>query len=181
MSRVLIHELEGTHTTTQQSDQLAVLGRLERLERHNRWMGACLAPVFVLAGAVVLMAGQPQAKTGKPEKIVLRDDKGKERAWLGMANAGPVLRFRDESGKERLWLGLAKNTPGLVLYDEQGKRLWRRRVAMRPWPRLTGWRLRSPWNEQKPGVASNRNNRSSCGYSLQAPTRTGAESKGDWS
>jgi hypothetical protein len=109
--------------TDQPSDLAAVMGRLERLERQNRWMKRAGAVVLVLAGVAVLMGGQGQpGKTGEPEKLVLRDDKGNERAWLGMARDGPVLRFRDEGGKERLWLGLVKDTPGLAFYDDQGKR-----------------------------------------------------------
>jgi hypothetical protein len=106
----------------QPSDLAAVMGRLERLERQNRWMKRAGAAILVLVGAVALMGGQPQDKTGEPDKLVLRDDKGNERAWLGMGKDGPVLRFRDEGGKERLWLGLVKDTPGLAFYDEQGKR-----------------------------------------------------------
>jgi hypothetical protein len=85
-------------------------------------MKGALAAVLALAGAVTLMGGQPSATTAEPEKLVLRDGKGNERAWLGMAKDGPVLRFRDEGGQERLWLGVFKNTPALALYDEQGKR-----------------------------------------------------------
>lgn len=110
--------------TTQQADSAAVMSRLERLERQNRWMKRGAAAILVLAGAVALMGGQgrQQGKAGEPEKFVLRDEKGNERAWLGMAKDGPALRFRDESGKERLWLGVLKSTPGVVLYDELGKR-----------------------------------------------------------
>lgn len=110
--------------TTQKPDLATVMERLERLERQNRWMKRAAAPLLALAGAVVLMGGQPQpqGKTGEPDKLVLRDEKGNERAWLGMAKDGPVLRFRDEAGKERMWVGMSNNTPGLVFSDGQGKR-----------------------------------------------------------
>ncbi len=110
--------------TTQQPDFAAVMRRLEKLERQNRWMKRAGAVVLLLAGAAVLMGGQdqPKGKSAEPEKYVLRDDKGNERAWLGMAKDGPALRFRDEKGKDRVWLGLLKDTPGLVFSDDNGKR-----------------------------------------------------------
>jgi hypothetical protein len=100
----------------------AIAKRLEKLERQNRWMRGIAGLAFVVATAVVLMGGQSQSKDSQPNNVVLRDDKGNERAWLGMGREGPALRFCGEDGKERLWLGVAKSTPGLVLYDEQGNR-----------------------------------------------------------
>jgi hypothetical protein len=88
----------------------------------NCWIKGAVVVIMLLAGAMTLLGAQPQTRTHEPEKLVLPDEKGNERVWLGMGKEGPVLRFRDEGGKERLWLGLAKNTPGLVLYDQHGKR-----------------------------------------------------------
>jgi hypothetical protein len=107
---------------SQEQDLSLVIGRLDRLERQNRWLKAAATAVLVLGGAVVLMAGQPQDKTGDPHQFVLRDEKGNERAFLGITKDGSALRFRDENGKDRLWLGLVKNTPGLIFFDNQGKR-----------------------------------------------------------
>jgi hypothetical protein len=110
--------------TTQKSDPTTLMGRVEKLEQQNCWMKRAGVAILLLVGSAVLMGsqGQPQDKTAEPEKLVLRDAKGNERAWLGMDKDGPALRFRDEAGKERLWLGVLQNTPGLVFYDDQGKR-----------------------------------------------------------
>jgi hypothetical protein len=105
-----------------EADLASVSKRLDKMERQNRLMKCALAAGLLFAGAATLMGGQQKAKTGEPENFVLRDEKGTERLWLGMAKDGPVLRFRDEGGKESLWLGVTKHTPGLVLFDAQGKR-----------------------------------------------------------
>jgi hypothetical protein len=107
---------------TTETESAAVTKRLEKLERQIRWMRRGWATVVVLAAAMVLMGGQSQSKDSHPDNFVVRDDKGNERAWLGMGEDGPVLRFRGAEGKERLWLGVAKSTPGLVFYDEEGNR-----------------------------------------------------------
>jgi hypothetical protein len=103
-------------------DLALVTKRLEGLERQNRTMRGFGAIVVVLAAGMALMGGQSHGNNNQPDNFVLRDDKGNERAWLGMGKDGPVLRFRDQDGKERLWLGVAKSTPGLVFYDGQGNR-----------------------------------------------------------
>jgi len=106
-----------------ETERAAVTKRLERLDCQIRWMRGAWAIVAVLAAAMVLMGGgQSQSKNNQPDNFVLRDDKGNERAWLGMDKDGPILRFRGADGKERLWLGMAKSTPGLVFYDEEGNR-----------------------------------------------------------
>ena len=107
---------------TTDTEFASVAKRLERLESQNRWMRGLGAMVFVLAAAMVLMGGQSQNKSSQPDNFVVRDDRGNERAWLGMGTDGPALRFRGEDGKERLWLGIVKSTPGVVFYDEQGNR-----------------------------------------------------------
>jgi hypothetical protein len=80
------------------------------------------AMVVVLAAAMVLMGGQLQSKNSQPNNVVVRDDKGNERVWLGVGKDGPILRFRGEDGTERIRLEMSKNSPALVFYDAQGNR-----------------------------------------------------------
>jgi hypothetical protein len=111
-------------TTQQTTDQAAILQRLDRLERQNRWMKRGGAVLLVLVGAAALMGSQAPAKdrTDDSNAFILRDRAGKERAGLTLAANGPVLRFLDEGGKERLRLGMFKDVPGFVFYDSRGKR-----------------------------------------------------------
>src|SRR6516162_2800811 len=107
--------------TIQETDIAAVKRRLERIEQQCRLTKAAMAVVIVVASTVMLMGGQPEGKKGEPDRFVVRDAKGQERASLEMGKEGAALRFLDEGGKQRLWLGIANNTPGLVFYDGQGQ------------------------------------------------------------
>jgi hypothetical protein len=111
-------------TTQQTTDQAAILQRLDRLERQNRWMKRGGAIVLVLAGAAALMGSQapPNDRADDSKAFILRDQTGKERAGLTLAADGPVLRFFDDGGMERLRLGMFKDVPGFVFYDANGKR-----------------------------------------------------------
>lgn len=102
-----------------------LLSRLERLERQNGWLKRVGVAALALVGLAVLVAARQPSGDEKrePEKqLVVRDDKGKERAWLGVDEDGPALRFSDDKGKQRLWLGVVKEVPALEFSDGDGKR-----------------------------------------------------------
>lgn len=123
--------------------------RLERQARFFRWTTVVLA---VVAGSFIVMGLEPggdksigrfrQIDTGH---VVLRDQDGQMRAWLGIAEGGPRLIFFDYQGQQRLGvgmtrqgepalgifdvgqneravLGIVEGWPGLVLRDPQGKK-----------------------------------------------------------
>jgi hypothetical protein len=130
--------------------------RVARLERENRWFRMTAVTVALIGGAALLMAfasgdegGLTRAKQLDCGTIVIRDNDGQMRAWLGVAEGGPRLIFFDQSGQQRLGVGMTKEGlpalgifdigenprvvlgmmegwPGLVMRDPQG----RKRVAM---------------------------------------------------
>lgn len=63
----------------------ALLARVEKLERQNRWMHACLTCVLLAgAGAVLLAAKAADSdKTIEATQIILRDEDGNKRVVLG--------------------------------------------------------------------------------------------------
>jgi hypothetical protein len=99
----------------------AILRRLERLERENRWLkrgGLCVA---VIAAVILLTGSQDQAKKSmQGERFSVMDARGKERAYLGMGVTGPVLRFLDENGDERSGLEMSRTGIVLRLLDARG-------------------------------------------------------------
>lgn len=104
------------------ADLRPVLDRLEKLERHNRWLRRALATVVVVAGlGLVAGADTGAKKQGDPANLVLRDAQGKERAALVMGTDGPVLRFLDAQGKARGGISLLPGGMALRLVDAGGK------------------------------------------------------------
>jgi hypothetical protein len=134
----------------------SIQDRVARLERENRWFRRAALAVTLLGGAAFLMAfaagedgGIGRFKQVDCGHIVIRDNDGQMRAWLGIAEGGPRLIFFDQSGHQRLGVGMTKEGlpalgifdigenprvvlgmmegwPGLVMRDPQG----RKRVAL---------------------------------------------------
>jgi hypothetical protein len=101
----------------------AILARLERLERENRWLKRAAVVLVVLAGTGLLTAAQNTSKDKvmQGQRFSLRDASGNERAWLGMGKAGgPQLRFLDANGDERAAFEMANNAMTLQLLDAKG-------------------------------------------------------------
>ena len=98
---------------------------LGRQKRRNRWLlGAVLVIAVISIIALAQMAGT--SKQIRARSILIEDEKGQRRAWLGVDNDGPTLSLWDENGETRAILVVGKGGPGLVLSDEKG----RRRAAM---------------------------------------------------
>ena len=112
--------------------------RLERLEReltrtkrHNRWLlaiGGTVVLTLVLARVFSggLNTAQAQGKGSEKKVIiadqfVLKDERGKVRALLGMIEGWPALILSDEKSQMRAALSVKKDAPMLTLYDEKGK------------------------------------------------------------
>jgi len=95
--------------------------RLDRVERENRWFKKAGVVALALIAGVVLMGqatGGKVAKVIEAEEFVVRDQKGKMRAWLGTSEArewvGLTLFTQDED--VGLQLRLFEDRPGLALY-----------------------------------------------------------------
>jgi hypothetical protein len=79
--------------------------RLERLERQNRGLKLGVLGAVAAACALVVVGAVPSQRVVEAEKFVLRDDAGRERAVLEMANDKPALRLYDAAGKKRTSIG----------------------------------------------------------------------------
>jgi len=108
-----------------QANDLAIVTRLERLERQQRRWRA-LAIVAALGVTTLGLMGQRQAgRTVEAERFVLRDAEGRARAELLIVDnkeQSVALRFKDADGSPRLTLG-TENGAALVVLNEQGGKL----------------------------------------------------------
>ncbi|MFA4903337.1 MAG: hypothetical protein WC600_11415 [Desulfobaccales bacterium] len=104
----------------------AVYDRLEELERQNRGRG--FFRTVVLGLLVVVLATQAFlfSRTQTPnsplevQSLMVRDQNGYIRAWLGEKDGKLALNLRDQHGKLRAVMGLgADGAPALILYDEK--------------------------------------------------------------
>ena len=103
---------------------------LGRIKRRNRWL---LGAILVLLGGLVAAGvfktmitpvqaqGAGTVKEVRARKILIEDENGKMRAWLGVNNDGPALSLWDEKGTPRAWLTVGHYGPRLSLWDEKGK------------------------------------------------------------
>lgn len=99
--------------------------RLDRLERHNRYLklaGALLLTGMLVSGAMA----QGFSPVVEAERLVLKDRAGRARAAFGLAGDGsPVLSFNDEDGMTRLLLGIVNGEARLNVASRDGKIVWK--------------------------------------------------------
>ncbi|MFI5342135.1 MAG: hypothetical protein ACHQ7N_20145 [Candidatus Methylomirabilales bacterium] len=108
--------------TAQAPELVAVVARLEKVERQNRRLRGAGIAVLVLAAAGLLMGqAMPKTRIVEAEEFVLRDAAGKVRAMLGATKDWEGLNLYDENDRVRVRLDLRKDGPGLTLYEENGK------------------------------------------------------------
>ena len=100
--------------------------RLEALEQQNR--GRKFFRTILLGLLAVILATQAflffrtQTANGPLEvqSLMVRDQNGQLRAWLGEKDGKLALNLRDQKGKLRAVMGLGVNgSPALILYDEK--------------------------------------------------------------
>lgn len=114
----------------------SMMQRLTRLERQNRWLKRGLGTVFVLLGSLVFMGAttiQDQLQALRElhitqletERIVLRDNTGMMRGWIGTAENGSHIIFYDSNGRQKAGFGVTKAfEPALAFFDpDQNQRL----------------------------------------------------------
>jgi hypothetical protein len=99
--------------------------RLEELERKDRGRGffrtALLGLLAVILATQTFLLMRPQSPKGplEVENLMVRDQNGNLRAWLGEKDGKLALNLRDQQGRLRAALGLGSDgSPAFVLYDE---------------------------------------------------------------
>jgi hypothetical protein len=105
---------------------IAVYDRLEELERQNRGRGFFrtvllgLLAVVLATQAFLFFRAQTHKGPLEVQSLMVRDQKGYIRAWLGEKDGELALNLRDQNGKLRSIMGLGKDgSPALILYDEK--------------------------------------------------------------
>lgn len=101
--------------------------RVARLERENRFLKGAGLAVLVAGGSILAMSfgggdagegGMGQFKQVDTGHLVLRDNDGQMRAWLGIAEGGPRIVFFDASGQQRMGVGMTRQgEPALGIFD----------------------------------------------------------------
>jgi hypothetical protein len=104
----------------------AVYDRLEELERQNRGRGffrtVLLGLLAVILATQAFLFFRTQTSKGPLEvqSLMVRDQNGYVRAWLGEQDGTLALNLRDRQGKLRAVMGLEKDgSPALIIYDEK--------------------------------------------------------------
>jgi hypothetical protein len=103
-----------------------VYDRLEELERHNRGRGffrtilVGLLAVILATQAFLFLREQTPRGPIEIQSLMVRDQNGYPRAWLGEKDGKLALTLRDQQGKLRVVMGLGKDSaPALIFYDEE--------------------------------------------------------------
>jgi hypothetical protein len=104
--------------TEQSSEIAAILGRVEKLERHNRWLKLAGLALAVAAGAALLMGQARASRTVTANRFVLADAQGRTRAELRIVEGNPQFWLVDARGRTRAMLAIVGGEPGLVLSSD---------------------------------------------------------------
>ncbi len=95
--------------STHDEAYVAVVNRLDRLERQNRRMRTGGIVLLLLVGTVLLAAfTEPQQKIVEAEQFVVIDPSGTTRAQFGYYDGSIVLRLK-EAGGSAVMLGVRPN------------------------------------------------------------------------
>ena len=99
-----------------------LIGRIERLEKHNRQINRLAAAALLCAGALLLMGQTASKKIVEANEFVLRDNSGNARARLSMSEIGPEMVLLDETGGTRVRLRGSTLLGGEVsVFNRQGE------------------------------------------------------------
>jgi len=115
----------------------ALYDRLDALEQQNQgrrfFRTVLLGLLAVILATQAFLFFRTPSSTGALEvqNLMVRDQNGAIRAWLGEKNGKLALDLKDRQGKLRAALGLGSDdSPALVLYDEKQ----RVRAELQLWP-----------------------------------------------
>jgi hypothetical protein len=105
-------------------DLQQVLTRLDKLERHNRRLKACLLALAAVLGLGLVAAAQdaPKPKVVEAERFVVVDGDGKTLATLGVDRGRPSLMLY-QGAKPHVQLYADKETSALALDEDKGTRV----------------------------------------------------------
>jgi hypothetical protein len=110
---------------TMSSDLARLEARIEKLERENQRLKLLGVLAAALLGALVWMGVSLGENVVNADAYTLTGPKGEPRAMLAMAPDEPTLMLYDNEGRVRMWLGMLDNAPGLVFFDENGENVWK--------------------------------------------------------
>ena len=119
-------------------------GRLDRVERENRWLKQAGVVVLAVMVAVVLMGQvKPQSRTIETEKLIIKDEKGVIRVKLALRGlmmydrngkikvelsnfpgVGSTLALTHPGEKGGVVVGAHKVKPFISLFNKAGKVIW---------------------------------------------------------
>ena len=94
--------------------------RVARLERTTRVLSVILLGVVGFAGARAVTAAREDVETVRAGRFELIDATGTVRGELTMGDKGPALLLHDEQGRERVFLGHTDEDTALYIKDEAG-------------------------------------------------------------
>lgn len=102
-----------------------VMQRLEHVERAYRGVKRVAVVMAVAIAAMVLMGQTMSSNVSKvieAEQFVLRDTRGKARAWLNMSGSAVNFALADDNERTRTLLYvLDDGTHGVILANQEGK------------------------------------------------------------
>jgi hypothetical protein len=103
--------------TTPNSDMQAICHRVDKLERENRKLRWC-ALVLLLSASTLILMGQakPANRIIEAQKFVLKDDKGKIRAWMGLYGTGSEIVLGNDSAQPMMRLLVSTDAGNLHFY-----------------------------------------------------------------
>lgn len=117
--------------------------RLEKLERQGLILKcACVGLTLLSVGALVVGQAAPSSRRIVADEInaravVIRDEAGRMRGWLGTAMEGTRLVVFDESGQQKAGFGLtANNLPAMALFQATDKPMMVLGVEPGNWPSI---------------------------------------------
>ncbi|TWT94428.1 hypothetical protein [Stieleria varia] len=113
--------------TSGNTDDVSLRSRVERLERQNRLMLACLICALLAAVGVLVLRAKPgnDGKTLEATQIIIRDADGNKRIVLGPANHSdtslpPGLFVYDREGNSCVFLSASEGKAG-VHFEQNAK------------------------------------------------------------
>lgn len=117
----------GSALTENTGSLEGVAPRLTRLEAEARRRDRLLVLLFLgLVGVGAIAGYLASRRIGTPLKtvthsLVITDEQGATRAWVGVNKDGPGVSIFDDTGHTRIWVGLHQNNPSISILGADDK------------------------------------------------------------
>ena len=101
--------------------------RLAQLQAESQRRDRLLVLLFLgLLGVGALAGYLTYRRVGTPRKtvthsLVITDEQGATRAWVGVNKDGPGVSIFDDTGHTRIWVGLHQNNPSISILGADDK------------------------------------------------------------